>query len=331
MAPTNAPRGVTRWRSTSVASSSLVDEIYVKAEPEDEGEDGVVPQAQGDNQVAARQVATQAPTPNEAKSLYTIFVGEEERKLPQSKFLDSVWGNGLDSACHTCGREFEFTPGNENSICRTIQLASSQTIQQEDKITHPGFDVCTFRIIDRHLGCVDQHEPPVSISLQFHASVAMAKDSGLGNPFDREAARLVHHTIADTLKALAEYRDFCDPEILHDYLSIALWHPKMGRFCHKPFSPGRYFPPIALHWYDVPSASLAALCESGDASPSRFYNGLLSSLNDDPFSGDPIAKQAAKTYQMAKSTLFNLESWWRLPEKSRTLHAALHYLGFEPD
>ncbi|KAK3360912.1 hypothetical protein B0T24DRAFT_643045 [Lasiosphaeria ovina] len=320
MAPSSSTRGVKR-RRPNIDSDTRDDDTPIKsdprvmAEPGSEGEG--IPQdvnpARGQlalrvangSDIAGRPdgAASQGPGPAGNGNLYTIIVGDEERTFPQSKFFESVWGDALDSPCFCCGLEFTLRPGDipdhesppgGRRILRSISLATSMTrvIQQDDDIRHPRHPVSTFRVVNRHFDCAGEADVVyLHISLNWHDSVASAKDLGSGEPVDSEPARLLHQTVADTLNALQAY----DPgtrkvEIMHDYLSTPFWHPHLNRFCDKWFqsmkAPASTIPVwLAFHWHDVSSASLVGLYE--DTSPQRFIKHLSKILESSWFRSLP--------------------------------------------
>ncbi|RDW87888.1 hypothetical protein BP5796_03582 [Coleophoma crateriformis] len=128
----------------------------------------------------------------------TIYLGQEIQEIPQSRFLQHVREDGLDSNCHECGHGFSPDDDPMESMIRTITFEKSENSQPS------GSD-----ITQTSLTFQNDHLPGEDIVHDF------------------EVARAVYQTPLRTLQAVT--MKFGPVEIWHDYLSVPQWRPQFQR------------------------------------------------------------------------------------------------------
>ncbi|KAF8846639.1 hypothetical protein BDZ45DRAFT_409230 [Acephala macrosclerotiorum] len=151
-------------------------------------------------------------------SAVTILLGSESQQIPQSKFLRHVWGDGLDSTCMVCQKDF--TDGNDPPI-RTLAFEVTQTLESSSPdITQAPISQHPIRVFNRHFDCIKEAKINyVPISHAWHEPVSMSQQSRTESI---DAARLVYQMPVKTLIGLKN--KFGSVEIWHDYLSVPQWH-----------------------------------------------------------------------------------------------------------
>ncbi|RDW72878.1 hypothetical protein BP6252_06785 [Coleophoma cylindrospora] len=207
----------------------------------DEAQDGVAGNHspvddESDHVAVDRPPMTVRRYPHSLRIIYeptiTIYLGQEIQQIPQSQFLQHVWGDGLDSNCHECG--YGFSPDDDpiESMIRTIAFEKSENSQPSGSdITQTSLTVHPIRIYNRHFRCLKEKAITyIPISHAWHLNVSKFQNDHLPGEdvaHDFEVARAVYQTPLRTLQAVT--MKFGPVEIWHDYLSVPQWQPQFQR------------------------------------------------------------------------------------------------------
>ncbi|RYP62192.1 hypothetical protein DL770_009624 [Monosporascus sp. CRB-9-2] len=160
---------------------------------------------------------------HEDRPTVTISLGDQKQRIPQSEFLSHVWGSGLDSSCHTCGRGFT---QDTDPVIRTITFETSEASQPNLlDFTSAPLAPYPIRIYNRHFSCIQAARIDyVPVSHAWHENVSTAQRE---HSPDGDVARLVYQT--PVLSLLALTRKHGSTEIWHDYLSVPQWQWSVQR------------------------------------------------------------------------------------------------------
>ncbi|KFA67844.1 hypothetical protein S40285_09032 [Stachybotrys chlorohalonatus IBT 40285] len=159
----------------------------------------------------------------EYRPTVTIYIGDKEQRIPQSDSLPHIWGTGLDSPCHACGRGFV---QEADPTIRTIGFETSQSAQPSVvDFTPAPLAPHPIRIFYRHFSCIQANSIDyVPVSHAWHELVSCAQMERRTNA---EVAGLVYQTPVLSLLALTKKHG--PTEIWHDYLSVLQWQRNVQR------------------------------------------------------------------------------------------------------
>jgi hypothetical protein len=178
----------------------------------------------GDQSVARQTPLTIGSAPEdgegsaseEPEGHVVLFLGKHRQKIPQSRFLHHIWGKGLDSPCHLCGKDFTEETG---PVIRTVTFHVSEKSPETRDFTQVALSPNPLHIHNRHFECIRARKIDyVAVSHAWHEEVSTAQTE---KTTDLGVARLVYQTPVQTLLALT--RKFGRTEIWHDYLSVPQW------------------------------------------------------------------------------------------------------------